>query len=90
MAKKKYLNIEKGQNLGINLNDLVQTEEQQNEVKTKEYSIKTFMVNNQDMEFIENYILYMGYVKRKKYTQREAISDAISMLKEKYKDEMKI
>lgn len=90
MAKKKYLNIEKGQNLGINLNDLVQTEEQQNEVKTKEYSIKTFMVNKQDMEFIENYILYMGYVKRKKYTQREAISDAISMLKEKYKDEMKI
>ncbi len=86
MAKK--LNIEKGGNLQGGLKNLINPVQPEVQVETeeKDISIKTFMVYNDDMEYIEKYLLYMGYKTKKKYTQKQAIHDAIALLKEKYPD----
>lgn len=83
----KKLNIEKGVNLTHGLNSLLRTHEEEPEkekVEDKESLIKTFKISRSDFDYINKYILYMGYKKKVKYTQQQVIHDAIALLKEKF------
>lgn len=96
MAKKGLI-IDEGRNLGGLRNLIPEAETQKEEISEtkneekpqeadKPWKIRTFMVYDEDYEFINQYVLYMGFTKKKKYTQKEALSDAIRLLKEKHPD----
>lgn len=87
MAKKVIIN--KGENLSHGLNSLLRTHEEvpaKETVEGKKTLTKTFKISSNDFDYINKYVLYIGYKKKVKYTQQQAIQDAIALLKEKFPD----
>lgn len=51
--------------------------------------VKTFNISEQDYEYIKKYALYRSFILGEKFTQKDVLNEAISLLMVKYKNECK-
>jgi hypothetical protein len=90
MAKKSFGNLGKVENMGGGLSNLItdtSKKEQKSSVKTeKTYLVKTLNIEEDDFKFIKKYVRYRRMGGDTEFTQKEALEEALSLLKDKYPD----
>lgn len=81
-GKKEFSSFEKPEGKsGLGL--LLQSTEKEGK-KKKDWSIKSYYLLNDDIDFIERYARYMAFKKNEKYTHQRVLNDALNLLRKKH------
>lgn len=90
MAKKNFANLGSNENLSRGVDSLVKNtvQESNEEVKKveeiKRFSNKTFVVLDKDHEYLKKFVRVRAVETNSDYSQKDALSEAINLLREKY------
>jgi hypothetical protein len=79
---KKFGNLDKTDNMG-GLSTLIQdsTKEKSRDTSNKDYIIKTFTIIEADFNYIKKYVKYRRMNGDTEFTQKEALGEAIKLLR---------